>query len=81
MPQTKATPAERKKINDMRDKMLKDLLSKGVVPVTSLMKSTRTNKNKGRDAKLKSIRYQTKKKAGRPKKAITLFREGFLNKF
>ncbi len=78
MPQAKATATERKKINEMRDRMLADLLSKGVVPVASLMKSTRTNKNKGRDAKLKSIRYQTKKKAGRPKKAITMFREGFL---
>ena len=80
MPQTKAkaTPAERKKMNEMRDKMLADLLRKGVVPISVLDKAPRKTKNKARDDKLKSIRVQTGKKAGRPKKAITMFREGFL---
>lgn len=81
MPQAKAkaTQSERKKINALRDKILKDLLDSGIVGNTKLSKSDREKKNKARDQKLKSIRYQTGKKAGRPKKAITLYREGAMD--
>jgi len=79
-PKVKANKSERKKINEMRDKMIKDLQDKGVTPMYkpsgSLQFESRSFKNMLRDSKLMTVRKRQGIGRGRPKKAITTFREG-----
>mgnify|MGYP003121819187 CR=1 FL=1 len=77
--QTKATPKERQALNVLRDIKLKDL-RKGTGPGRPMMptkggKLSREQLNKMRDELLKDVRKDLGMKAGRPKKAITQFRE------
>jgi|TARA_R110000782_G_scaffold81426_1_gene160857 hypothetical protein len=78
-PKAKATPAERKEINDMRDKLLKEvkqeLEDSNRSFLHSLAKLGRFDTRMGRDSKLKKYRKEAGIGAGRPKRAITQLRE------